>query len=77
MECNRRLSGAGATLHHERTVEWRTDDLILFSLDGGDDVAHLTRPRPAEGSEQRTGSTNWSIALHEAVGLDLTTLVMV
>ena len=53
VEPDRRLAGTRATLHGQQLVEWRADDLVLLSLDGGDDVEHLAGAGPLELGQQR------------------------
>ena len=40
VQCDRRLTGAGAALHHHEALIGRTNDAVLLGLDGGDNVAH-------------------------------------
>ena len=52
VEADRRLAGAGATLHRQQLVEGSADDLVLLRLDGGDDVEHLAGAGPLELGQQ-------------------------
>ena len=49
---HRRLARAGPALHYEHPGQRRPDDLVLFGLDGGDDVAHTAGVRPAQGGHE-------------------------
>ncbi len=44
------LAGARAALHDEHTRHVGPDDLVLFALDGGDDVGEPARARRLEGA---------------------------
>ena len=50
---NDRLAGPRAALDDEHAGLRRTDDLVLFGLDRGDDVAERSRAAAFEGGEQR------------------------
>ena len=52
------LAGAGTALHHQHTGLWRTDDLVLLALDGGDDVAQLTGAATLQDRQQRAVATD-------------------
>ncbi len=67
------LAGTRPTLHGEELVEGGADDLVLFSLDGGDDVEHLAGACPFQlGQESITatqpGSASGVLAAEEVVG---------
>ena len=53
VERDDRLAGAGAPLHDEYAVLGRADDLVLLTLDRGDDVAERAGSSPFERGEQR------------------------
>ena len=53
VECDHGLAGARPALHHEHTGLRRPDDLVLFALDGGDDVAERPRAATFERRQQR------------------------
>src|SRR5687767_14738885 len=57
MEGDRGLASTRASLDDHRSTQRRTDDAVLFRLDGRDDVAHAAGARAPEGIEQR-GLTN-------------------
>ena len=46
------LARTGSALHREQFVEGGPDDLVLFRLDGGDDVEHLARAGTLELGEE-------------------------
>ena len=46
------LPGPGPALHGEELVQGGPDDLVLFGLNGGDDVEHLARASPLELGQQ-------------------------
>ena len=48
-----RLAGSRATLHHQHTFVRRANDDVLFTLNGGDDVAQLSAASLGECCEQR------------------------
>ena len=56
MQPHGRLAGSGPTLHGEQPVERGADDLVLFGLDGGNDVEHLAGTRPFELGQQRVAA---------------------
>ena len=48
MEADGSLSGTGSALHGHQLLERGADDLVLLSLDGGNDVEHLACPGALE-----------------------------
>ncbi len=65
VERDRGLAGARAALDDEQAGERRTDDLVLFALDGGDDVGHLAGAGPVEGGQQRGRAADRQLADQE------------
>ena len=61
-----RLAGARTALHDDDPGQLRADDLVLFHLDGGDDVGELARPRLLERRDQRAVALD--LALVERLG---------
>ena len=61
-----RLAGAGSTLHDDDPGQLRADDLVLFHLDGGDDVGELARARLLQGRDE--GAVTLDLALVEGLG---------
>ena len=61
------LAGPRAALHDQDTRQGRADDLVLFPLDGRDDVAHVPGARLAEGREQRAGAAEQNPVAEEAL----------
>ena len=45
---DRGLAGAGRALHADRLGQLSPDQLVLFGLDGGDDVPHRADPGPLD-----------------------------
>src|SRR5215217_2095109 len=45
--------GSGTALHDTNSAEILANDVVLFTLDGGDDVAHLTGALPTECGKKR------------------------
>jgi hypothetical protein len=54
VERDDRLAGTGATLHHQDPGKLGANDLVLLTLDGGDDVAEPTGAGLLQGGDQRT-----------------------
>lgn len=50
---HRRLAGARAALDHQHTGQRRADDLVLFDLDGLDDVPHAAGAPGVQRGQQR------------------------
>ena len=47
------LAGSRTSLDGQELLEGRTDDLVLFRLNGGDDVEHFSRPSSLQLGEER------------------------
>ena len=60
MQGHDRLARTGATLNYQQSLQWRTDDLVLFALDGGDDVAESTCSGCFERGDKRSVALNVS-----------------
>ena len=73
---NRRLSGARSTLDHERTLERRTNNRILLSLDRCDDVAHPSGSPGVERSKQGTFSGEVCFLSSFAQRLDIKNVIL-
>ena len=54
---NHGLAGARPTLHHQHAGLRRADDFVLLTLDGGNNVAELTRATALEHGQQRAVAT--------------------
>ena len=65
MQRHHRLSGAGATLYHENPGLWRSDDLVLFGLNGGNDVTQLSGATALDRRHERAVSAQ-STGVHES-----------
>ena len=63
------LAGAGTALHDEHSVLGRSDDLVLLTLDGGDDVAERAGATALERGEQRRVAAQpvWPISVEPFV----------
>ncbi len=53
---DRRLAGTRAALHNKNATERAANDLVLFPLDGGDDVAHTPRSGSGQRREKSRGA---------------------
>ena len=53
VECHDRLARPGSALDHEDARQRGADDLVLFALDGRDDVAEATRAGLLHGGGKR------------------------
>lgn len=60
-----RLAGTRTSLHDQDTGLWRADDLVLFGLNGGDDVAQLPRSAALDRGHERA-VTAQAARMHEA-----------
>ena len=68
MQCNYGLAGTGTTLNHQQPRHRRPNNLVLFSLNRGDDVAETTRARRLERSDQCTFASDCHITIAVWVG---------
>ena len=60
MQGHNGLAGARASLNNEEALQWRTDDLVLLALDGGNNVAKTASARCFERSDERAMALNVS-----------------
>ena len=62
VEADRGLAGAGPSLHGEHAGQRRPDHLVLFQLDGGDDVEHHAGAGPLELGQERVTAAQAHVA---------------
>ena len=62
---HRGLAGARAALDHQHPGQRGPDDLVLFPLDGRDDVGHPAGPGPVEGGQQGGRAADGQVAQDE------------
>ena len=63
VQCDHRLARAWPTLHDEHAVVRGTNDLVLLGLNGGDDVAELSRATTSKSGEQGAVATQTRVFL--------------
>ncbi len=62
VEGHRGFAGARAPLHHQHPGQRGSDDLVLLTLDGRDDVGHPARSGPVQSGQQGRRSPDGEVA---------------